>query len=143
MSSGHWVQHWPLEVGWGFQPYRVHLLWHAHLAEPFPPLFSRAPGRFSLHVGQHSNECASSLGVLVRVLNPASWKNAPKLISLPRGSAGKDSACNVGDLGWIPGLGRSPGKANGNLLQYSCLENSMGRGTLWVTVHGVQGIGHE
>ena len=42
----------------------------------------------------------------------------------PGGSAGKESACNVGDLGLIPGLGRSPGEGNGNLLQYSCLENS-------------------
>ena len=41
------------------------------------------------------------------------------------GSAGKESACNVGDLRLIPGLGRSPGEGNGNLFQYSGLENSM------------------
>ena len=41
------------------------------------------------------------------------------------GSDGKASACDVGDLGLIPGLGRSPGEGNGNPLQYSCLENSM------------------
>ena len=41
----------------------------------------------------------------------------------PDGSAGKESACNAGDLGSIPGLGRSPGVGNGNPLQYSCLEN--------------------
>ena len=41
------------------------------------------------------------------------------------GSDGKASACNVGDPGSIPGLGRSPGEGNGNPLQYSCLENSM------------------
>jgi len=40
-------------------------------------------------------------------------------------SDGKESACNVGELGSIPGLGRSPRKGNGNPLQYSCLENSM------------------
>ena len=44
------------------------------------------------------------------------------------GSDGKDSACNAGDLGSIPGLGRSPGEGNGNPLQYSCLKNSMKRG---------------
>ena len=44
---------------------------------------------------------------------------------------------NAGDLGLIPGLGRSPGEGNGYPLQYSCLENSMGRGTWWATVHGV------
>jgi len=48
----------------------------------------------------------------------------------PGGSDGKASACNAGDLGLIPGLGRSPGKGNGNLFQYSCLENSMDRGAL-------------
>ena len=46
---------------------------------------------------------------------------------LPAGSDGKESACNVGDLGLMPGLGRSPGEGNGNLLQYSCLENSRDR----------------
>ena len=52
------------------------------------------------------------------------------------GLDGKESACNVGDLGSIPGLGRSPGEGN-NPLQYSCLENSMDRGAWWATVHGV------
>ena len=47
------------------------------------------------------------------------------------------SACNVGDLDSIPGLGRSPGEGNGNLLQYSCLDNPMDRGAWWATVHGV------
>ena len=42
-----------------------------------------------------------------------------------------------GDTSSIPGLGRSPGEGNGNLLQYSCLENPMDRGAWWVTVHGV------
>ena len=45
----------------------------------------------------------------------------------PGGSDGKESACNVGDLGSIPGLGRSPGEGNSYPLQYSCLENSMDR----------------
>ena len=49
----------------------------------------------------------------------------------------KESVCDAGDLGLIPGLGRSPGEGNGYPLQYSCLENSMDRGTLWATVHGV------
>ena len=44
----------------------------------------------------------------------------------PGGSDGKASACNAGDSGSIPGSGRSPGEGNGNPLQYSCLENSMG-----------------
>ena len=47
---------------------------------------------------------------------------------LPRGSYGKASACNAGDLGSIPGLERSPGEGNGYPLQYSCLKNSMDQG---------------
>ena len=53
------------------------------------------------------------------------------------GSDGKESVCNVGDPGLIPGLGRSPGGGDGNLLQYSCLENPMDRGAWWARVHGV------
>ena len=49
-------------------------------------------------------------------------------ISPPDSSVGKESTCNAGDTGLIPGLGRSPGKGNSYLLQYSCLENSMDRG---------------
>ena len=51
----------------------------------------------------------------------------PIFLGFPGGSAGKESACNVGELGWIPGLGRSPGEGNGNPLQCSGLENPMDR----------------
>ena len=55
----------------------------------------------------------------------------------PGGSEVKASACNEGDLGLIPGSGRSPRESNGNPLQYSCMENPMDGGGWWVTVHGV------
>ena len=55
----------------------------------------------------------------------------------PGGSDSKESACNAGDPDLIPGSRRSPGKGNGNPLQYSCLENSMDRGVWWATAHGV------
>ena len=55
----------------------------------------------------------------------------------PGGSDGKESACNVGDPGLIPGLERSPGEENGYPHQYSCQENSMDRGAWQTTVHGV------
>ena len=58
-------------------------------------------------------------------------------MGLPCGSDGKESACNAGDAGLIPGLGRSPGEESGYPLQYSCLENSMDRGAWQATVHGV------
>ena len=53
------------------------------------------------------------------------------------GSEGEESAHDMGHLGSIPGLGRSPGEGNGNPLQCCCLENSMARGAWWFTVHGV------
>ena len=50
------------------------------------------------------------------------------MLCIPGGSDGKESACSVGDLGLIPGLGRSPGGGHSNPLQYSCLENPKDRG---------------
>ena len=58
-------------------------------------------------------------------------------MGFPGGSEVKASACNAGDLGSIPGLGRSPGEGNGNPFQYSCLENPIDRGAWWATVHEV------
>ena len=59
------------------------------------------------------------------------------ILGFSGGSDGKESACNVGDLDSIPGLGGSPGEGNGYLLQYSCLENPMDRGAWRAIVHGV------
>ena len=59
------------------------------------------------------------------------------LKGFPGGSDGKESACSVGDLGSIPGLGRSPGERHGYPLQYSGLENSVDRGAWRAIVHGV------
>ena len=53
------------------------------------------------------------------------------------------SAGDPGDVVSIPGLGRLPGTGSGNLLQYSCLENPIDRGTWWATVHGVARVGHN
>ena len=58
-------------------------------------------------------------------------------MGFPFGLGHKESACSVGDLGLVPGLGRSPGEGNGNPLQYSCLENSMDGGAWQAIVHGV------
>ena len=59
-------------------------------------------------------------------------------MGFPGGSDGKESACSVGDLGSIPGSGRSLGEGNGNPLQYSCLENPMDGGSWQATVQGLQ-----
>ena len=58
-------------------------------------------------------------------------------MGFPGHSDGKESTCTAGDPGSIPGPGRSPREGNGDPLQYSCLENPMGRGAWWATVHGV------
>ena len=58
-------------------------------------------------------------------------------MDFPGSSVGKESTCNAGDLGLIPESGISPGEGKGNLLQYSCLEDPMGREAWWATVHGV------
>ena len=78
-------------------------------------------------------------------MNPYFWDTVSvfsyfymKILAFPGSSVGEESACSdAGDLGSIPGLGRSPGEGNGNLLQYSCMGNPMDRGAWWATVRGV------
>ena len=59
------------------------------------------------------------------------------LKGFPGGSVVKNPPANAGDMGSIPGSGRSPGARNGNPLQYSCLENPMERGAWWAALHRV------
>ena len=59
------------------------------------------------------------------------------ILGLLRWLSGKEFACNAGDTGLIPRLGKSLGEGNGNPLQYSCLGNPMNRGGWWSIVHGV------
>ena len=58
-------------------------------------------------------------------------------LGFPGGSDGKESTCDAGDWSSIAGSGRYPEEGNGNLLQYSCLENPIDRGALQTTVHGI------
>ena len=71
------------------------------------------------------------------ILSSTDYLDLTLLLGFPGGSVVKNPPANAGDVGSIPGLGRSPGKGNGNPLQYSCLENLMDRGAWWATVHGV------
>ena len=71
------------------------------------------------------------------------WWDSVTLLGFPGGSEVKASACNSGDMGLIPGFGRSTGGGNGNPLQYSCLKKPMDGGAWWATVHGVLRVGHD
>ena len=95
-------------------------------------------GKFYLKQKWHSNRD--------QVLFPYNWHQRRHGLryawldnhsGFPGDSDGKESSCNAGDLGLIPGLGRSPGEGNGTPLQYSGLENSMDRGVWKAIVHGV------
>ena len=94
------------------------MIWYSHLFKNFPQFVAIPP--------------------LVKYLPTVPWFNSwvrkicwrrdrlliPVFLGFPYGSTGKESACNVGDLGLIPGLERFPGKGKGYTLQYSGLENS-------------------
>ena len=64
-------------------------------------------------------------------------------LGFPCSSADKESACNAGDPGLIPGPGKSPIEGNGHPLQYSCLDNPMDRGAWQAIVHGVARVAHD
>ena len=80
----------------------------------------KRPGGSSLGGGK------SKLLVFVTIVRKLTSSDRVK--GLPRWLSGKESACNAGDMGLIPGSGRSPGEGSDNPLQYSCLENPMDRG---------------
>ena len=93
---------------------------------PLPLLF------YCLH--QHNftisgNSCLQRWKLLINFIT--------RTLGFPGNSVGEESVCHAGDLGLIPGSGRSPGVGNGNQLQYSCLENPMDREAGWAIVHGV------
>ena len=94
------------------------------LISPYLPRWIR--GRYNL-------SCVSDFTQAVNLC----WATNFSMNCFLGGSVGKESACNVGDLCLILGLGRPPGVGNGNPLQYPCLENSMDRGAWWATVLGV------
>ena len=94
--------------------------------------------RSSSHCGQGGVTGCEEHGVQGQWLRKKLRHREKRPEGVPWGSAGKEPACNVGDLGPIPGLGRSPGEGRGSPLQYSCLENPMDRGAWWAIVHGGQ-----
>ena len=97
-----------------------------------PPHPGRAGGWGSLTHSCNPPAPALQVWLLPSLSLKATSIPTPGFLSFPRGSAGKESACSAGNLGSIPGLGRSPGEGKGYPLQYSGLESSMN-----CTVHGV------
>ena len=79
----------------------------------------------------------SSWGLLSWAYSLYIWDLVISSMGFPGGSDGKESACSAGNLGSIPGLGRSPGEGSDYPLQYSCLENSMDKGAWQTTAHGI------
>ena len=73
------------------------------------------------------------MNIIIIILAYITSQAAYPSLGFPGGSDGKESACNAGELGLIPELGRSPGEGDSNPLQYSCLENSMNR-RVWCTI---------
>ena len=104
------------------------LLWDWKENWPFPVLWPLLVFQICWHI-----ECSSLTTSSFRILNSSAGIPSPTLVlcvSFLCGSASKDFACSAGDLGLIPGLGRSPGEGKSYPLQYSGLENSMDD---WVT----------
>ena len=66
-----------------------------------------------------------------------------KTVGFPGGSDGKESVYNAGEVGSVPGWGKSSGEGYDNSLQFSCLENPTDRGAWWATVHGSQRVRHD
>ena len=74
---------------------------------------------------------------MLRMIVTIKIANIIEHLGFPGGSAVKNLPASAGDIGLIPGLGRSPGEGNGYPLRYSCLGNPMDRGACWATVQGV------
>ena len=90
---------------------------------------------FSFHFSSRNWMCLSSLLPFVQCYN--------NNLGFPGGSNGKVFACNAGDLGWIPWVGRLPGRGNGYPFKYSCLENSMYKGSWQGSSPWVPRVGHD
>ena len=95
------------------------------------------------HILKRTLVCSCLQSIKYQDLSSLSMKYRGGKGGFPCSSVGKEFACDAGDLGLIPGSGRSPGEGNGNPLQYSCLENPTDRGTWWATVYGVARVGHD
>ena len=94
-------------------------------------------GRGANYVAEIS-ACSANVSATINAKGfSPSFDSLYEFLDFPGGSVVKNMPANKGDMGSIPGSGRSHGEGNGNPLQYSCLGNSMDRGASWAAVHGV------
>ena len=100
------------------------------------PGSGRSPGEGKGYPLKYSGLENSMDCIVHGVTRSQTWLNDFQ-VSLPYDSVCKESACNAADTRSTPASWRSPGNGNGNLLQYSCLENSMDREAWWAIIHGV------
>ena len=100
----------------------------------FSSLWSLMCGSYPLFLG-----CPSTVMILLPSVGSWSWDRASLVAQLVKNLP----VVSVGDLGLIPGLGRSPGEGNSNPLQYSCVENPMDRGAWQAKVHGVTRVRND
>ena len=127
-QSQTWLNMYTLLLGKTGMKYCTIVTWRRH-----------SGSCFSEHLCATWNPVFQPLG-----LGPGVIREGTSLLwGFPHHLVGKPSACNAGDPGSFPGLGRSPGEGNGNPLQYSCLENPMDRGAWQATVHGIARVGHN
>ena len=106
------------------------------------PGLGRSPGEGNSYPLQYSG-LENSMDCRAHGVTKSQTQLSNFHLGFPHSSVGKESACNAGDPGLIPRLGRSLGVGNSNPLQYSCLENPMGRGAWRAMVHGVARVGRD
>ena len=99
--------------------------------------FAESSRSFKDVIFQTTHRSSKQMTHTILFYNSRSKSTNPEELGFPWWLSGKESSCNAGDAGSIPGLGRSPGGGNDNPLQYSCLEDPTDRGAWRTTVHKV------
>ena len=109
----------------------------SHTSQEKQSAFAESSHSFKDMIFQTTHRSSKQMTHTILFYNSRSKSTNPEELRFPWWLSGKESSCNAGDAGSIPGLGRSPGGENDNPLQYSCLENPMDRGVWGTTIHKV------
>ena len=132
---------WHQSGYWTLSPVQIPFGPFSHFHAPFPQILGSLTSK---HLQLSSKSYPRATGGSGPALTPEVPAHLQLTMGFPSGSYGKESAYSAGDPGLIPGLWGSPGKGNGNPLQYSCLENPMDREAWWaIQSMGLQRVGHD